>query len=184
MNIYLSNLIVCVIASVICELIYITIILLIGNMLFQGLQMPMSQLLFSILVSILIIITYCSIYNFITMLCREISISTTICIFLFIGMFIVEGALSYIANSNKYITHSYSENGKQYIISQEPNPNYPGDEKVNLAKNICLLIPQGQANKLANNNTEDLYIMPIYSIALSGIINIIGIYLFSKKELK
>ena len=59
-----------------------------------------------------------------------------------------------------------------------------GVTKVNLAKTIYLFTPQGQATKIANMDIESLYQMPIYSVSLMIIINIIGLYLFSRKELK
>ena len=137
-----------------------------------------------ILNSLLVIITYCSIYNLITMICPEITVATVINIIVFIIMFILETSVGYIANQPKYITNSYWEDGKQYIISQEINSNYPGDEKVKIAKTIYLILPQGQASKIANMDVEFIYKMPVYSFLVISIINIGGIYLFSKKELK
>ena len=49
---------------------------------------------------------------------------------------------------------------------------------------MYLSIPQGQAMEIGNNNLDYLKQMPIYSITLIGIVNILGIYIFSKKELK
>lgn len=146
--------------------------------------MPLSQFVLSILNVILVIIAYCSIFNFVTMLCSEITVSTIICILIFIAMFIIEGSLSLTINTSQYITNSYWEDGVEYIISQEPNPNYPGDQKVKFARMIYLFIPQGQADEIASGKTEYLSQMPIYSIILISIINIGGIYLFTKKELK
>ncbi len=183
-SIYLSNLIVCVTASILCEIAYIITTSLIGTVLFGNFQMPLTDLVMSILDTFLIIIVYCSIFNFITMICSEITISITVNILLFITIFIVVAALGYVANSPEYLTNSYWEDGVETIISQEPNPNYPGDLKVNFAKAIYLLIPQGQANDIANLNMEYIYQMPFYSIILSFTINIIGVYIFSKKELK
>ena len=134
--------------------------------------------------SLLVIMTYCSIYILITMLCPEISVATVISIIIFIIMFVLEISVAYTANQPKYTTNSYYGDGKEYIISQEINPNYPGDEKVKIAKTIYLILPQGQASKIANIDTEVIYQMPMYSIILISIINIGGIYLFSKKELK
>lgn len=183
-SIYLSKLIITVVASILCELIYVIIVLLIGLPLFGNLQMSASQLVMSMLNTFLIIIVYCSIFNFITMICSEITFSAVISIIFFIVIFVLESYFGYIANSPKYTTNSYWENGVEYIISQELNPNYPGDSKVKLAKTIYLLIPQGQAAKITNMDMESLYQMPIYSITLIIIINIVGVYLFSKKELK
>ena len=113
----------------------------------------------------LIIIVYCSIFTF-------------------IAMFVMAETFGYIANIKKYITYSNWENGIEYIISKTPNPAYPGDDKVNLAKTICLFIPQGQANDMFSKEPKNLEKMPFCSFILIGIINASGIYLFSKKELK
>ncbi len=203
-SIYLSNLIISIIVSVLCELIYMTIMFLIGSYIYKPLQMPISQLLIIILNSILIIITYCSIYNLISMKCSEITVSVVICVVIFAIMFVAEILIGETANKPKYITSASWDNGVRIILSQEPNPNYPGDNIVNLAKNINLLLPQGQANLITNSklmtseeiseqlytkeeieeSIKSLYQMPIYSIILISVINISGLYLFSKKELK
>lgn len=158
--------------------------MIIGSALGGKIYLPITDYFMFILNSLLVIITYCSIYNLISMICPEITVATVISIITFIIMFIVEASVGYIANQPKYTTNSYYEDGKEYIISQEINPNYPGDEKVKMAKTIYLIIPQGQASKIANMDTEVIYKMPIYSFIIISIINIGGIYLFSKKELK
>ena len=52
-------------------------------------------------------------------------------------------------NQPKYITSSSWDNGVRTIVSKELNPNYPGDDIVNFAKTIYLLLPQrtSQSNK-------------------------------------
>ena len=100
-------------------------------------------------------------------------------------MYVVQGSVSLTANTDKYIKHTFTdENGVSYIVSQELDPNYPGDEKVKQARMIYLSIPQGQAMEIGSNDSEYLKQMPIYSIILICAINILGIYIFSKKELK
>ena len=184
-SIFLANLIICIIVSLLCELIYLAIIFLVGTPLLGQLQMTLSQFIGILVNTIFIIISFCSIYNFVTMLCSEITISTTICIILFIAMFIAQGAFSLTAHSSKYIENAfYDENGNKHIISQEIDPNYPGDQKVKTAKIIYLSIPQGQAMEIKNNNLDSLQQMTIYSMILIVIINILGVYIFSKKELK
>lgn len=159
--------------------------LAIGIPMFGGLQMTVLEFLMCILNVILIIIAFCSIYTFITMICSEITVSTTICILLFIAMFIAQSSFGLTANADPYITNTYTdENGVTEIISQKPDPRYPGDEIVKIARAIYLLIPQGQAMEIGSGSTEYLYQMPIYSVIVICIINMIGIYLFTKKELK
>lgn len=184
-DIYLSNLIISIVTSIFSYLIYLTLVLLIGIPLYGDLQMALYEFAMSILNVFLVIIAYCSIFNFVTMISSEVTISTTICIILFIAMFVVVGSLSLTVNNPKYITHTYTdEQGNQSIISQEPNPNYPGEEAVKIARTIYYFIPQGQANDIANGETEYLSELPLYSIVFISIVNIGGIYLFKKKELK
>lgn len=184
-SIFLANLIISIVTSILCEIVYLILVFLIGIPLFGGLQMSLSQFAMVLLNTLLIIISFCSIFNFISMICSEITVSTTICIILFIIMFIAQGSFSLTANTDKYITHTYTdENGVSHIVSQKLDPNYPGDEKVKQARMIYLSIPEGQAMELVINNFEYLKQMPIYSIILICTTNILGIYIFSKKELK
>lgn len=184
-SIYLSNLIISIIVSLFCELIYILIAGLIGIPIFGKIQMSISQFAITLLDTALVIISFCSIFNFIVMICSEITVSTTICIILFIAMYVVQGALSLTANTDKYLTNTFTdENGITHIVSQKLDPNYPGDEKVKQARMFYLLIPQGQAMEFGNTDLEYLYKMPVYSVSLIIIINFIGICIFSRKELK
>lgn len=147
--------------------------------------MPLSQFLMAILNEFLIIIAFCTIYNFVAMLFSEITISTTICIILFIAMFIISGSLALTISSKDYINILYyDENGEGNIVSQTINPNYPGEQKIKIAKTIYYFMPQGQAEEIQSGKTEYLSKLPFYSITLIGVVNIVGIYLFTKKELK
>lgn len=181
---FLSNLIISIVVSLLCELIYLIIVFLIGIPLFGQMQMSFSQFAIVLLNTALVIISFCSIYNFITMICSEITISISICIILFVAMFVAQAALGFTANSRKYIEHAFWDNGNKYIISQEPDPNYPGDEKVKQARTLYLSIPQGQAMKIGGNDLTYSAQMAISSIILIGVVNIVGVCIFSKKELK
>ena len=183
-SIFLSNLIISIVVSLLCELIYLIIVFLIGIPLFGQMQMSFSQFAIVLLNTALVIISFCSIYNFITMICSEITISISICIIIFVAMFVAQAALGFTANSRKYIEHAFWDNGNKYIISQEPDPNYPGDEKVKQARTLYLSIPQGQAMKIGGNDLTYSAQMAISSIILIGVVNIVGVCIFSKKELK
>lgn len=183
-SIFLSNLIISIVVSLLCEIIYLIIVFLIGIPLFEQMQMSFSQFAIVLLNTALIIISFCSIYNFITMICSEITISISICIILFVAMFVAQAALGLTANSRKYIEHAFWDNGNKYIISQEPDPNYPGDENVKQARMLYLFIPQGQAMKIGNNDLTYSVQMTISSIILICVVNIVGVCIFSKKELK
>lgn len=184
LSIFVSNLIISIAVSILCEAIYLVIVISLGTYLFGQLQITSSQFLLSMVDTILIIISFCSIFNFVAIICSDITVSTTICMVLFIAMFIAQAALSLTAFSTKYLPNTtFDENG-DIITTQEPDPNYPGDEKVKQARILYLLIPQGQAMEVGSNDIELLSQMPIYSIIVTSIVNFLGIYIFYKKELK
>lgn len=204
-SIYISKLIISICVSILCEVIYMAVMLIASNFIYKDFQMQASQLIMIMLNILLIIIVYCSIFNFITMITSEITIAVVINIIIFFTMFVAEMVVSQTASATKYIINSsYDINGVETIISKELNPNYPGDDKVKLAKTIELILPTGQAQSLLSSaftdpdvikhriytkeeveeKVQDLYKMPIYSLILIGVINAIGIYAFSIKELK
>ena len=142
--------------------------------------------------TILIIILYCSIFNFVSMIFSEATISTIINVIIFVAFFVLEMHFGNIAHVPKYFGSTYIDaNGNKTIISQYENPNYPGDEQVELAKTVELLIPYGQAQMMFNVSEKDVYMdegslykMLIFSTVEICIVNLCGIYIFSKKELK
>ncbi len=183
-NIYLSNNIISIVTCLFFQLIYYIIIFAIGTPLYGEIQMNYSDIIQTILDTTLVIISYCSIFNLVTMMFSEITVSTIIGVIVYIIMFVTALNLQYIAYAQKYITNTYWENEEETIVNQELNSNYPGDDVVKLAKNVYYFIPQGQSFELAFGNTDNLNAYPKYSITLIIIVNVIGVYLFKSKELK
>lgn len=183
-NIYLSNLLISIVTGIIGEIIYIAVVLLIGTELFGKMQIPLSQLALIMVNTILVIIAYCSIFLLFTMMCSEITISTVICIILFIAMYVICSGLVLTVYNTPYITTTFiDEQGETHIIDSYPNPNYPSRMKMNIAKTIYFSLPIGQAIEISNEYNDNFIKFPLYSIASICIVNICGIYLFNKKEL-
>lgn len=77
------------------------------------------------------------------------------------------------------------ENGK-IVVTDKPNLLY-NDFKVKTARILYLANPEGQAMEIYDNTLEEpifIYQLPIYSCGLIVIINVLGITLFNRKELK
>lgn len=196
-NIYLANLILCIVVGLIANIIYIGIVFLIGTNLFGTLQMlSLTQI---IVYTSLIVIVYCTIYNLITMLCKDASASLVACVIIFIIMFV---AMMFVSTKlmEKPFTKvtKYNIQGEIEFSSEEINPNYPGETTIKIYKTMNYLIPTGQASILQNACTEmsefdekeinqrKQYLdeMPIYAISEIILLNIIGIFLFKIQELK
>ena len=188
----MSKLIICITTSILCELIYMLIVLIGGKILNIETKITLKELIICIIDTLLIIILYCSVFNFVSMIFSEATISTIIDVIIFIFFFVMEMYVGSIAYEPKYFEEKFFDaDGNETVISQYPNPNYPGDDKVEFAKTVELLIPVGQASMIFNasdehNNTDEgiLYKILLYSAIEICIINVAGIYIFSKKEIK
>ena len=191
-NIYLSNLIVSIIVGLILEFIYLIIISIVAIPLFGSIQMTFSQFAFILLDMIMIIIAYSSIFNFIALICSNITISTVSSLLLILIMFVIDMLLSPTANSTEYIQKNkvMDEQGNiTYEIVK--NEDYLGKIIKTTCKTIINFNPVSQAIEISGNkinmNEEDfnnMKVYPLYSLGLIIIITAIGIYLFNIKELK
>lgn len=191
-NIYLSNLIVSIIVGLILEFIYLIIISIVAIPLFGSIQMTFSQFAFILLDMIMIIIVYSSIFNFIALICSNITISTVTSLLLILIMFVIDMLLSPTANSTEYIQKNIVMD-EQGNITYEivKNEDYPGKLVQTTCKTIINFNPVSQAIEISGNkinmNEEDfnnMKVYPLYSLGLIIIITAIGIYLFNIKELK
>lgn len=185
-NIYLSNLIVSIIVGLVLEIIYLTIISIVGIPLIGKIQMNIFDFLYIILDMILLIIVFSSIFNFISMICSNVTLSTVGSLLLILIMYVFCMSISGIAYSTKELKiQDFDENGN-LVTKYLEDENYPGDFKKNLCKTIINILPTGQAMELSEVNIDinEIKIYPLYSLGVILIINILGIYMFNKKELK
>ena len=191
-NIYLSNLIVSIVVGLILEFIYLIIISIVAIPLLGSIQMTFSQFAFILLDMIMIIIVYSSIFNFIALICSNITISTVSSLLLILIMFVIDMLLSPTANSTEYIQKNIVMD-EQGNITYEivKNEDYPGKIIQTTCKTIINFNPVSQAIEISGNkinmNEEDfnnMKVYPLYSLGLIIIITAIGIYLFNIKELK
>lgn len=191
-NIYLSNLIVSILVGIFLELIYLIIVSIVSIPIFGLVQMSFLQLAVILLDIIMIIIVYSSIFNFIALICSNITISTVSSLLLILIMFVTDMFLSPTANSTEYIQKNkvMDEQGNiTYEIVK--NEDYPGKIIQTTCKTIINFNPVSQAIEISGNkinmNEEDfnnMKVYPLYSLGLIIIITAIGIYLFNIKELK
>ena len=191
-NIYLSNLIVSILVGIFLELIYLIVISIFSIPIFGLVQMNFSQLAVILLDIIMIIIVYSSIFNFIALICSNITISTVSSLLLILIMFVIDMLLSPTANSTEYIQKNkvMDEQGNiTYEIVK--NEDYLGKIIQTTCKTIINFNPVSQAIEISGNkinmNEEDfnnMKVYPLYSLGLIIIITAIGIYLFNIKELK
>lgn len=185
-SIYFSNLIVSIAVGLLLEFVYMLIIVGIGVPLLAKLKLSMSEYLIILLEIVLVISAYSSFFTLISFACSNVTFSTTACMLLLLGMYIISSNLAYPVNMPKNIKESYyDEQGVEHVTRIVPNTNYPSKQKMLIYKNIYYSIPTGQACEISEKlDKVDTFNLVIYSVSFICTVNIIGIYLFNKKELK
>ena len=187
-DIYLANLICCILVAIMMVLVYMSIVLLVGIGLFGKLKMSLAKYAFIMLKIVIVIISYCSIYNFITLLSTDMSISLIINITIFVIMWLSSYSLYMVIIAQPYYTtETWDEQGVKQVEIGEVNPNYPSKTKRNIAKIVYYTLPIGLTNETEKETKEyeNSIVIPLYYPIMAVIvINLVGIELFKKKELK
>lgn len=88
-SVYIANFIMSVVVGIIVEVIYLLIVASIGIPMFGGIQIPISDFLYVLLDSFMIIVFYACIFTFISLICSNITTSTVICLLLTLAMMIM-----------------------------------------------------------------------------------------------
>ncbi len=184
-DIYLSNLIICIFIGILMELVYVIIALIFGINKFENVQMSVYDIGLTVVKTVLVIIMYCSIYSFITMLYSNATISMIICIILFLVMYFCGANVLLTLHAKEYYTSTYiDEQGVEHITNIEPNPNYPSKLKRNVAKFIDAILPINRSLEISNLENGNMYVSFVFPILIIYVINMGGIKLFKYKDLK
>lgn len=183
-NIYLSNFIISSIVAIIFQIIWTAFVLIIAVPVFGKPIIELNQLLITSFDSIMFIIAYSAIFNFISVLSCNKTISAVTCILLFFIMLGVTVSAFNIIQTPETVQQG-GLNPDTGVVSFEevPNPKYPSDSKRQFYQRIVDIIPMGQAFSIGAGLSTNLYMLPVYSMALIIIFNGVGVYLFSKKDL-
>lgn len=183
-NIYLSNFIISSIVAIIFQIIWTAFVLIIAVPVFGKPIIELNQLLITSFDSIMFIIAYSAIFNFISVLSCNKTISAVTCILLFFIMLGVTVSAFNIIQTPETVQQG-GLNPDTGVVSFEEvlNPKYPSDSKRQFYQRIVDIIPMGQAFSIGAGLSTNLYMLPVYSMALIIIFNGVGVYLFSKKDL-
>lgn len=181
-NIYLSNLIIVVVTNLFFYILFIITITAIGAPLFGWITISISELLLKLFVAFMIIVSYSSIFTFIAMLCSNKALTSIITTLLAFGLMMMGIFCLEIINSPEYIQSATLEDGETQI-EKIPNPRYPSDSEKKMYQTLLDINPAGQAFQTVQGS-ENLKILPLYSLGILIIFTGLGLVLFRKKELK
>ncbi len=183
-NIFLSNFIISCIVGILFEIVWIIFVLIIAVPIFGKPDLELNSILITCFDSIMFIIAYCAIFNFISVLSCNKTISAVACILLFFIMLgITVTSINIIQTTPTVQQGGLNPETGEISFEEVENPKYPSDAKKAFYQAIIDILPMGQAFCLAAGFETNLYMLPLYSLVLIVIFNGSGVYLFNKKDL-
>lgn len=185
-KIYLSNLLIVIIVSVLAEILHLVMISLLGIPIFGTLKMSLSSFSLIVFCILVMILAFCSIFTFIAMVVSNKTISAISSILFAFFMMMVGITLLSRIEAPKYIDTAQMSNAETqgFEIVKEKNPRYLTKKQRNTYRHILNFIPSGQAFVIAGRMDTNYSLLPLYSLVVIILFTSTGIFLFQKKELK
>ncbi len=182
-NIYLANLITISFVSLIFYLSYLIISLIIGIPLLGSITISSSNLIFSFISIVVILIAYSSIFTFIQMLTYDKIASTIINISLVVIIFLASFVCYKKLSDIEYENQNYIDlNGNIYYNDERGYNNMPEWKFYRTLSDINLY---SQASEILGNAYEPNYgKITIYATGIIVITTTLGLMIFKKKDLK
>lgn len=162
--------------------ILILITIAIGIPLFGVGTVSISVILKQLLVLIFVILAYCSIFTFVSLICSNKTIISITTILLAFGMLLFATYCYNILTTPEYIKVAVYEDGETKF-KEEYNPKYPSPTKRKVYQTLLDIDPAGQSIQI-QERVSNLEILIVYSIGLIVVFTSSGLVLFKKKEIK
>ncbi len=184
-NIYISNLILSIIAGFFLLIIYIISHSIFGILLLGKFVTQIKTVLLYVGLNFTLIIAFSSILTLIATLCQNKSHSVAISILLVFSLLIMGVYLiASLQEKEYYEAYSYTENGVTHSEKEMKNPNYVGGNKRKIYEFLVEFTPGGQAIKLSNVNSMAEKKLAIYDFIILFLTIVFGLIFYKDKDLK
>lgn len=184
-SIYLSNLIVTTVASLLMCLSFIIAVSAFGIPIIGFLRTDLKAILMMLLGSILMVLAFCSIFTLISMLVQSKAIVAVISI---IGVFILLLAASYIMTRldapEFYDGYVFTDSLGTSYTDQTPNPKFLEGTERTIYQFVLDFLPTGQGLQITSISALHLWQMPLYSLIITAFTTTVGVLFFRKKDIK
>lgn len=181
-KIYLSNFFTCSFVGIVLNLIYVTVICVVGLPRFGGIEMPVHPFLYLILDGTLMIVAYTSFYNMLTMLLKDKTTAVVAGMVITLVSMFLSFYLMMRTFEPEFITIT-SLTDSDIAEKVVPNKKYLSGCAVKIVQFIDFL-PSGQSIQISHMTAPNIQYMWLYSFMIIMITNITGISVFRKTDLK
>lgn len=170
-DIYFSNLLTNISASLLLCLSYILSNIILGIPLIGFKDFDLSKTLLLIVGSIVMVVALCSIFTMISLLVQNKAIAPVICI---VGMFLMIGFVSEVERMLEQ---------PQYFYDNTLNPNYLEGKQREQFEFLYDFLPAGQEMQYASRKTKNIDNMCLYSACITVVTTGIGTFFFKRKDI-
>lgn len=184
-SIYLSNFIVSFLAALLACAAYLAVMLILGIPLFGFLQADYRIILLYLLASILLVLSYTSVFTLLSMNNQNKAVASICNTLLFFGMLIlalhISSKLDEPPTWDSYV--ALDENGDLVTGDAIPNPNYLEGTQRTVYEFFNDFLPAGQSIQLSAMDAAHFLLLPLYSLLITIVCSLGGILLFQKKDI-
>lgn len=185
-SIYLSKLVVCIVANVIFLVVCIFAAWGLGSLLL-GTGMGYGQILTKTLMICVVTISMTALLLLCSMSIQSKSVGSVVCLMLMLGMLFVAAYVNQRLDAPEYYDgYAFSDNETGELIESPPtkNPSYLRGVKRDIYEFIYDFVPCGQIIQIGYTNTGNANLMMLYDMIILIGSTSAGIIIFKKKNLK
>lgn len=182
-SIYLSGFISCAFSDLAILLGHLAVMICVGILLLgfgNSDTVPLSIIGAYALDTLLLLVSYAAVFNLITRLNSSKANAAVICLLLTLAMFVIA---SYLLSrlSQPEIFDEINTNG--FYMEATVNPDYISGIKRSIYQFIADILPAGQGFQISSFQSEHPWRLASYSVILTILSNLTGIFFFKRKNL-
>lgn len=182
-DIYLSNLIVTFVTSLMMMVVFLLVYCSLGRLVTVAPKLPVSLILYYIGISLFTLAAFASIFNAIAMLISNKAVSSVICILFFFVLLVAAITIYVRLEASEYVPGYFlTSNGVE--MREELNPKYLRGIAREIYQFFLDLFPSGQALQLVSKMVTHPLRMMLCSVGIVVVTNLSGLQAFSRKDLR
>lgn len=186
-SIYVSKFIVCAVADVILHLLYIVVVIGLGNLLIGGTTFEVTEIITCTVVSTIAVIAVTACLLLFSMLIQSKAIGSVVCLVATLCMlFATISIFQRLEEPEYYDAYTYvdEDTGEIVSVEREKNYRYLTGTKRKVYEVLNDVLPSSQLYQIAVNNMDHLGYMVLYDGILVVVMVGVGVLAFRKKDLK
>lgn len=186
-SIYFSKLIVCAAANIMMHILYIFVVLLLGNLFIGGTTMNLKEILFLTTASTTALLALTALLLLFSMLIQNKAVGSIVCLLTTLIMLFASLTIWQRLEAPEYYeAYEYvnGDTGETISAEREKNPKYLTGTKREFYEFLNNFIPGSQLYQIAMNLSDNLKLIVIYDFVIIAVTTGVGIIVFQKKDLK